>query len=44
LQVVSVLAVGGETMLEEKKATLPAAPVLLERIAVSKQLLIGGKT
>ena len=43
LQAVSVLAVGGETMLEEKQATMPAAPVLLERIAASKQLLIGGK-
>jgi hypothetical protein len=43
LQAASVLAVGGEAMLEEKQATMPAAPALLDHIAASKQLLIGGK-
>jgi hypothetical protein len=41
LEAVAVLAVGGEEMLEAQQATMPAAPVLLERIAESKQLLIG---
>jgi hypothetical protein len=40
LEAVSVLAVGGEEMLETKKETMPAAPVLLERIAETR-LLIG---
>jgi hypothetical protein len=41
LQAVSVLAVGGTELLETKQATMPAAPLLLERLADSKQLLIG---
>jgi hypothetical protein len=41
LQAVSVLAVGGTEMLEEKQAAMPAAPLLLERLAESKRLLIG---
>jgi hypothetical protein len=41
LQAVSVLAVGGPEMLEEKQASMPAAPLLLERLADSKRLLIG---
>jgi hypothetical protein len=41
LQAVSVLAVGGTELLETKQDTMPAAPLLLERLADSKQLLIG---
>ena len=41
LEAVSVLAVGGTDMVEARQADLPAAPLLLERIAESKQLLIG---
>jgi hypothetical protein len=40
LAAVAVLAVGGEEMLEAEQATMPAAPVLLQRLAESKQLLI----
>lgn len=40
LQAVSVLAVGGPELLETKQQTMPAAPLLIERIAASKQLLI----
>jgi hypothetical protein len=42
LEAVSVLAVGGPELLAEKQTTMPAAPLLLERLADSKQLLIGG--
>jgi hypothetical protein len=41
LQAIAVLAVGGTELVEEKRDTLPAAPVLLERLAESKQLLLG---
>ena len=41
LQAIAVLAVGGTELVEEKQATMPAAPVLLERLAESKQLLLG---
>jgi hypothetical protein len=41
LEAVSVLAVGGPEMLAEKQTTMPAAPLLLERIEDGKQLLIG---
>jgi hypothetical protein len=36
--------VGGTELLAEKQATMPAAPLLLERIEHSRQLLIGGST
>lgn len=42
LEAVSVLAVGGPELLAEKQTTMPAAPRLLERLADSKQRLIGG--
>jgi hypothetical protein len=41
LQAVAVLAVGGTELLESRQETMPAAPLLLERLADSKQLLIG---
>ena len=41
LQAIAVLAVGGTELVEEKQDTMPAAPVLLERLAESKQLLLG---
>ena len=41
LAAVAVLAVGGEEMLEAQQEAIPAAPLLLERLAESKQLLIG---
>ena len=41
LEAVSVLAVGGTEMLEARQATMPAAPLLLQRLSDSKQLLIG---
>jgi hypothetical protein len=41
LQAVAVLAVGGTELLETRQETMPAAPLLLERLADSKQLLIG---
>jgi hypothetical protein len=43
LQAVSVLAVGGPELLEAKQESMPAAPLLIERMADSKQLLIGTK-
>jgi hypothetical protein len=42
LEAVSVLAVGGPELLAEKQTAMPAALLLLERLADSKQLLIGG--
>lgn len=42
LEAVSVLAVGGPELLAEKQTAMPAAPLLLERLADSPQLLIGG--
>jgi hypothetical protein len=44
LQAVSVLAVGGTELLETKQETMPAAPLLLKRLADTnkQQLLIGG--
>jgi hypothetical protein len=41
LQAVAVLAIGGTELVEEKQATMPAAPVLLERLAESKRRLLG---
>ena len=41
LEAVSVLAVGGTELLAEKQTTMPAAPLLLERLEDAKQLLIG---
>jgi hypothetical protein len=41
LQAVAVLAVGGTELLETRQEIMPAAPLLLERLAGSKQLLIG---
>ena len=42
LQAIAVLAVGGTELVEEKQDTMPAAPLLLERLAESKQLLLPG--
>jgi hypothetical protein len=36
-----VLAVGGMELVEARQESMPAAPLLLERLAESKQLLIG---
>lgn len=40
LQAIAVLAVGGVEAVEAQQAVMPAAPLLLERLAESKQLLL----
>jgi hypothetical protein len=41
LRAIAVLAVGGTQMVAVQQANLPAAPLLLRRLAASRQLLLG---